>query len=80
MPQLDLQLLLKYGWAAEVLGSESVAEDARDAEDQLRGAVRILHWSDARRLFADSPAGSQFSQHTNAVAILADASTARRRI
>jgi hypothetical protein len=78
MAQLDLQLLLAYRWAAEmeeVLGSESVAEDDRDAEDQLRGAVRILYWSDGRRLFADSPGGSQFSQHTNALAILADAST-----
>lgn len=75
---LDLQLLLAYRWAAEmeeVLGSESVAEDDRDAEDQLRGAIRTLYWSSSRKLFADTPGGTQFSQHTNALAILADVST-----
>lgn len=75
---LDLQLLLAYRWAAEmeeVLGSESVAEDDRDAEDQLRSAVRTLYWSDARKMFADTPGGVEFSQHVNALAILADVST-----
>ena len=73
--QLDLQLLLAYRWAAEMeeaLGSESIAEDDRDAEEQLRGAVRVLYWNNGRKLFADTPEGSQFSQHTNALAILAD--------
>ncbi len=75
---LDLQLLLAYRWAAEMeetLGSESIAEDDRDAEDQLRGAVRNLYWSNGRKMFADTPGGTQFSQHTNALAILADVST-----
>ncbi len=75
---LDLQLLLAYRWAAEmeeVLGSESVAEDDRDAEDQLRGAVRNLYWNADRKLFADTPGGPEFSQHANALAILADVST-----
>jgi hypothetical protein len=75
---LDLQLLLAYRWAAEmeeVLGSESVAEDDRDAEDQLRGAVRNLYWNADRKLFADTPGGREFSQHANALAILADVST-----
>ncbi len=73
-----MQLLLAYRWAAEmeeVLGSESVAEDDRDAEDQLRSAVRTLYWSDARKMFADTPGGVEFSQHVNALAILADVST-----
>jgi alpha-L-rhamnosidase len=75
---LDLQLLLAYRWAAEMeeaLGSESVAEDDRDAEDQLRDAIRTLYWSNGRKLFADTPGGNQFSQHTNVLAILADVST-----
>jgi len=75
---LDLQLLLAYRWAAEMeeaLGSESVAEDDRDAEDQLRDAIRTLYWSSGRKLFADTPGGDQFSQHTNALAILADVTT-----
>jgi len=75
---LDLQLLLAYRWAAEmeeVLGSESVAEDDRDAEDQLRGVVRNLYWNADRKLFADTPGGPEFSQHANALAILADVST-----
>jgi len=75
---LDLQLLLAYRWAAEMeeaLGSEAVAEDDRDAEDQLRDAVRTLYWSNERKLFADTPAGNRFSQHSNVLAILADVST-----
>jgi hypothetical protein len=75
---LDLQLLLAYRWAAEmeeVLGSESVGEDDRDAENQLRGAVRNLYWNADRKLFADTPGGPEFSQHANALAILADVST-----
>lgn len=75
---LDLQLLLAYRWAAEmeeVLGSESVAEDDRDSEDQLRSAVRTLYWSSGRKMFADTPDGTEFSQHTNALAILADVNT-----
>ena len=75
---LDLQLLLAYRWAAEMeeaLGSEAIAEDDRDAEDQLRDAVRNLYWSNGRKMFADTPGGTQFSQHTNALAILADVTT-----
>ena len=75
---LDLQLLLAYRWAAEmeeVLGSESLGEDDRDAENQLRGAVRNLYWNADRKLFADTPGGPEFSQHANALAILADVST-----
>jgi len=76
--QIDLQLLMAYRWAAEmeeVLGSDSVAGDDRDAEDQLRGVIRNLYWSGGRKLFSDTPAGKEFSQHTNALAILADVTT-----
>lgn len=71
---LDLQLLLAYGWAAEMesaLGSAAQASEYRRQEARLRAAVRELYWDAGRGLFADTPAKRQFSQQTNALAILA---------
>ena len=75
---LDLQLLLAYGWAADMedaLGSRAIAREDRETEKQLRRAVRTLYWNAARGMFADTPDAAIFSQHTNALAILAGAST-----
>ena len=71
---LDLQLLLAFGWAAEMemaLGSPAVAAEHRQAATVLRETVRQLYWDAARGLYADTPLKSQFSQQTNALAILA---------
>jgi alpha-L-rhamnosidase len=71
---LDLQLLLAYGWAAEMedaLGSKTQAAQYRQQETTLRAAVRGLYWDSARQLFADTPRKERFSQQTNALAILA---------
>lgn len=71
---LDLQLLLAYGWAAELedsLGSAAQAAEYRQREASLRTAVRALYWDAGRGLFADTPARHQFSQQTNALAIIA---------
>lgn len=71
---LDLQLLLAYGWAAELeeaLGSTAQAAEYRRREASLRVAVRSLYWDAGRGLFADTPARRQFSQQTNALAVLA---------
>ena len=71
---LDLQLLLAYGWAAEMedaLGAKTQAAQYRQQETTLRAAVRRLYWDSARQLFADAPRKERFSQQTNALAILA---------
>jgi alpha-L-rhamnosidase len=71
---LDLQLLSAYGWAAEMesaLGSAAQASEYRRQEARLRAAARELYWDAGRGLFADTPAKRQFSQQTNALAILA---------
>ncbi len=70
----DLQLLLAYGWAAEMetaLGSPGLAAEYRQSEARLRQTIRDLYWDPGRRLFADTPARRDFSQHSNALAVLA---------
>jgi len=71
---VDLQLLLAYGWASELeeaLGSAAQAAEYRRQEARLRAAVRARYWDAGRGLFADTPARRQFSQQTNALAVLA---------
>lgn len=73
---LDLQLLLAYGWAADMegaLGSKPLGEEDRQAEARLRHTVRELYWADGRKLFADTPEKRAFSQQANALAVLAGA-------
>jgi hypothetical protein len=75
---LDLQLLLAQTWAAEMeeaLGSRALAAEYRQAADKLRATVRALYWDPGRKLYADTPAKKEFSQQTNALAILADVAT-----
>jgi hypothetical protein len=75
---LDLQLLLAYDWAARLetdLGSKAMAAEYAAAAAGLRQAIRPLYWDGDRRLFADTPARKQFSQHANVLAVLAGVST-----
>jgi alpha-L-rhamnosidase len=75
---LDLQLLLAYGWAARLeadLGSKAMAAEYAASAAQLRKSIRPLYWDEGRRLFADTPARTQFSQHANVLAVLAGVST-----
>jgi len=75
---LDLQLVLAYDWAAPLeteLGSKALAAEYAAAATHLRATVRSLYWSDSRRLFADTPAKRQFSQHSNVLAVLAGVTT-----
>jgi len=74
---LDLQLLLAYGWAAELeaaLGSKTLAEEDGRAAARLRGSARELYWDAGRKLFADTPEKRAFSQQANALAVLAGVS------
>jgi hypothetical protein len=73
---LDLQLLLALDWAAdleEALGSKSQAAAFRESATTLRRTVKQLYWDASRQLFADSPMKTDFSQHANALAVLARA-------
>jgi hypothetical protein len=71
---LDLQLLLGYQWASEMeeaLGSKTMAGEYRQEAVGMAQAISSLYWDPNRRLFADTPEKNAFSQHTNALAILA---------
>ncbi|MGD0668558.1 MAG: alpha-L-rhamnosidase C-terminal domain-containing protein [Bryobacteraceae bacterium] len=74
----DLLLLLAYRWAAELedaLGLGGLSEVYQARASQLRETAHRLYWDAGKRLFADTPARRQFSQHTNTMAVLADVIT-----
>ena len=74
---LDLQLLLAWQWAAEMeatLGNQALAEEDRHAAARLRDSARQLYWDAGRHLFADTPDKREYSQQTNALAVLAGVS------
>ncbi|MEY3052346.1 MAG: hypothetical protein RLY31_2131 [Bacteroidota bacterium] len=71
---VDLPLLLAYQAAADIethFGSpEYAAAYSREAE-RLKTAVRTAYWNEASGLFADDAGQRLYSQHTNALALLA---------
>jgi hypothetical protein len=72
----DLMLSMAYRWAAELesgLGLAALAEVYRGRERQLRATIQELYWDSGKRLYADTPRKLQFSQHTNTLAVLAEA-------
>ncbi len=71
---LDLQLLLAYQWAAQLeaaMGSKALAGQYGASAAELAAAIPNLYWDPARRLFADTPRKAAFSQHTQALAVIA---------
>jgi alpha-L-rhamnosidase len=71
---LDLPLLMAYKEAAEMeaaLGSKALAGEYRTAGARLQETAQRLYWDDSRKLYADDPQKSEFSQHANALAVLA---------
>jgi len=71
---LDLQLLMAYDWAADLeqaLGTGARALEYRKKVQQLSDTVRSRYWDPGRRLVADTQEKESFSQHANALAILA---------
>jgi hypothetical protein len=70
----DLQYLLALAWAAaleQAVGSAALAGECNALAGRLSKTVRELYWDPARMLFADTPRWSDFSQQTNALAVLA---------
>ncbi|MDF2191605.1 alpha-L-rhamnosidase C-terminal domain-containing protein [Paraflavitalea sp. CAU 1676] len=71
---LDLQLQMAYQWAAEMearLGMSAYASLYRQKAQQLSKTIRSKYWNAARKLFADTKEKDVYSQHANALAILA---------
>jgi hypothetical protein len=74
----DLQMAMAYDWAAameEALGSRALAGECREASARLKPAIRSPYSHPAKGLFADSRQKDSFSQHANALAVLAGLNT-----
>ncbi len=71
---LDLQLLLAYGWAADLeqaFGSKALSDEYRSAGRLLQSSIQATDWDPARGLFADQPSHLSYSQQVNTLALLA---------
>ncbi len=70
----DIMLLMALRWAVDLetaLGARAMAGVYSAREQQLRQTVQSLYWDAGKKLYADTPAKVQFSQHTNTLAVLA---------
>jgi hypothetical protein len=71
---LDLQLLMAYQWAAALesnMGMPGYAARYQQKAGQLKQTIRTKYWNAARKLYADTNEKDVYSQHANALAILA---------
>jgi hypothetical protein len=71
---VSLQLaatLMKSAEMHRAFGEGELANQYEDVARSLREAVRQHCWDETRRMFSDSPAKKAFSQHANAMAVLA---------
>lgn len=72
---LDLQLLLAYQNAAameQAIGMKEFASVYKNRADRLAKTINDKYWDDSKKMFADTPEKDKFSQHANAMAILAN--------
>ncbi|MCD9014879.1 alpha-L-rhamnosidase-related protein [Parachryseolinea silvisoli] len=70
----DLQLLLAYQWARDMeqtMGLKDLAAIYDQKALQLKATIRRKYWDPTRKLYADTKEKDAFSQHVNALAILA---------
>jgi hypothetical protein len=73
---LSLQLVYALRLAADLLGKEGKPELARQYQavaEKIRQATVKYCWDEKRRLLADTPDKTVFSQHANTLAVLVDA-------
>jgi hypothetical protein len=71
---LDIQLLWTYKLAAEMEAKTGLSEWAgiyNSRAARLAKTVKSKYWDASKKMFADTPEKSTFSQHTNSLAILA---------
>ena len=67
-----LHALLSGQRTAEALGEDALASHFREKADRLRAALRAAFWCPDQALFASNLAHDVFSQHSQALALLAD--------
>ena len=71
---LDLQLLLAYGWAADLektFGSNAISDEYARSEESLKATILKTDWDASRGIFADQPSHRTYSQQVNTLAVLA---------
>ena len=71
---LDLQLLKAYQWASAMedrLGMKAYADLYQDRAKRLIQTIKIKYYNKEKGLFADTKEQNTYSQHVNALAILA---------
>jgi alpha-L-rhamnosidase len=71
---IHLQLLLAWQWAAGLethLGETMVAARAQNRAAQLKALIQKTFWDAGRSMYAEDRAHTEFSQHANALAVLA---------
>lgn len=71
----DLLYLLTLDASVEMeqaFGSPAQAEHYAEIAQAIRGTIRTKYWDEERGLFADTHNHRTFSQHVNALAVLAD--------
>uniref|UniRef100_UPI0026015709 alpha-L-rhamnosidase-related protein n=1 Tax=Algoriphagus sp. TaxID=1872435 RepID=UPI0026015709 len=71
---LDLQMLLALQYAADLevhLGVQGLADNYLNEAEKLKSTIRNKYWNSSVGLFADRAEKDLFSQHANALAILA---------
>jgi alpha-L-rhamnosidase len=69
----DLQLLWAYQWAAELEGKIGLRDLSilySQKAKQLKATINNKYWDPTKKLYADTREKNEFSQHTNALAIL----------
>jgi hypothetical protein len=72
---IALQYIYALGYAAELsdaFGRAAEAATYRARATALKENLKRLCWNESRRLFADTPDQTTFSQHTNVMAVLVD--------
>ena len=80
---ISLQLAYVLGLAADLersIGNITEAEHDLALAKRINAAARAQSWDEARGLFADTPEKRQFSQQTNALAILSGAAPEPRAL
>jgi hypothetical protein len=71
---IHLQLLLAAQWAAEMetaLGDKDFAAHDKALADRLKGVIQRSFWASERKMFSEDLGHQKYSQHANALAVLA---------
>jgi glycogen debranching enzyme len=72
---ISMQYIYNLNYAAqlcETFGESDKASSYRKISDSVKKVISATCWDEEKRLFADTPDKTEFSQHTNVMAILVD--------